>query len=1203
MRHLLKVLTCLLGYGMFITITIAQPANDDLCNATDLVIGQSCNGVPNADNTGATIQVNEPVPQDGDCATGEVGFSGGVASVWFTFTAPESGFVTIRTDRNVNGSNTDTEMGLYTLTGEDCSDLSQLVLVDCNQDNELLDSEDFFFAALGEVAVIPGETYYIQVSGWGLPGSNESTEGSFCIEVSETEPQIAAPNDSICNATPIIVGASCNGIPNGDNTNAGIEEGEIIPENCFLDFPTTVWYTFVAPPSGFVSVSTDFDLDVENANEDTELAVYRLGNGSCDNPASLELLACNQDGGVIKELNGLISALEIIPGETIYVQVSGFFEGPFCLEVNEITPPANDNVCAASPLVVGATCNGVPNADNSFATLEDGENIPACFPETSSTLWYSFTAPPSGFVTVRTDLALTGDDEANRSTNTALAVYNLPGGDCNEISDFRLISCSDGGGREGFENNAVLDTVALTPGNTYYIQAATSNLTRGPFCVEISSLEAPFVPNGDNVCEAVALSVDGIQQIFTHKNATIQNGETILERPTSGCEFNLGWCGDSTINNSIWYTFVAPASGAVEIDLCNNGQVTTFDTQIALYEVGDCNDFSTFTFIGANDDFGGCSFASQLEALCLTPGQTYHLLVDGFNGTEGETGITLSPLSPQPLAVMGTETAPSCESSNNGQIFLSVNNGAPPYSYAWNTGDTTAVLSAVGAGEYMVTVTDGCDSTSVQSFSLELQSMLTVDVGPDTTICAGEQIVLGGRPTVLGGIPFVRENVLVVDFESSVFARVGLQSPSVSTEISNGLLDGRFVGGDLGPDGMYTIDALNNQLILLDSLTGTRRILGTSMPITNHFWRGIAWDIISQKLYGLSVGASGGGQLYQFNLENGVAIPTVAVVGLQDPEWIAVSNDGEMYSLDLATDDLHLIDINTGNTSRIGNIGFNAGFNQDADFDPFSNNLFMAAYQQGAFQSELRQINLATGRSTSIGVIAGTSQVGALAISGKEFIGEYEYEWSPVGDLNDASIPNPVASPLVSTAYSLRVTDACGTSDRIFKTVIVSDPNLLISSTPDNGSGNGTASASVAGGTPPYTYLWSDGQTTEEADSLSAGTITVTVTDNAGCTVTDSISINVATSIKDQLSAGIYTMSLFPNPATDVLEVSLSQERVERLSIQLISINGQVLETLKYQPAQELRTQIDLSQLSAGYYILKLENETGATFERFTIIR
>ena len=59
-----------------------------------------------------------------------------------------------------------------------------------------------------------------------------------------------------------------------------------------------------------------------------------------------------------------------------------------------------------------------------------------------------------------------------------------------------------------------------------------------------------------------------------------------------------------------------------------------------------------------------------------------------------------------------------------------------------------------------------------------------------------------------------------------------------------------------------------------------------------------------------------------------------------------------------------------------------------------------------------------------------------------------------------------------------------------------------------NGSTDGTATATVTGGVLPYTYLWSDGQTTSTATGLAAGSYIVTITDDSSCTDSMSITIN-----------------------------------------------------------------------------------------------
>jgi gliding motility-associated-like protein len=59
------------------------------------------------------------------------------------------------------------------------------------------------------------------------------------------------------------------------------------------------------------------------------------------------------------------------------------------------------------------------------------------------------------------------------------------------------------------------------------------------------------------------------------------------------------------------------------------------------------------------------------------------------------------------------------------------------------------------------------------------------------------------------------------------------------------------------------------------------------------------------------------------------------------------------------------------------------------------------------------------------------------------------------------------------------------------------------------GTANGTATAATSGGTLPYTYLWSGGQTTSSISGLLPGTYTVTVTEGTGCVITDSVAVVV----------------------------------------------------------------------------------------------
>lgn len=98
-------------------------------------------------------------------------------------------------------------------------------------------------------------------------------------------------------------------------------------------------------------------------------------------------------------------------------------------------------------------------------------------------------------------------------------------------------------------------------------------------------------------------------------------------------------------------------------------------------------------------------------------------------------------------------------------------------------------------------------------------------------------------------------------------------------------------------------------------------------------------------------------------------------------------------------------------------------------------------------------------------------------------------------------------NPSVPTQYYVWGYDANGCSDSASFSIT---PVVIVTTTVSNTSctGNtGTATALASGNAPPYTYLWSNGQTTQQITGLPVGTYTVTVTDANGCISIDTASI------------------------------------------------------------------------------------------------
>lgn len=136
---------------------------------------------------------------------------------------------------------------------------------------------------------------------------------------------------------------------------------------------------------------------------------------------------------------------------------------------------------------------------------------------------------------------------------------------------------------------------------------------------------------------------------------------------------------------------------------------------------------------------------------------------------------------------------------------------------------------------------------------------------------------------------------------------------------------------------------------------------------------------------------------------------------------------------------------------------------------------------------------------------------GAIQISANGGTSPYSYQWVNGAQIllsqTTASITN-----IPAETYFLTVTDGngCQQSDSF----LVSGPSLPLSGSlaridvDCHSELTGSLSLSSSGGTPNYSYTWSDGATTPNLAAVGAGTYSVTVTDANGCTWNDSVAIN-----------------------------------------------------------------------------------------------
>lgn len=201
-------------------------------------------------------------------------------------------------------------------------------------------------------AFVPGSmTYYLHVRSI-CSGSATSTWTST--------PFIS--NNDASGAVMLTVNGGCSGNPY-NNSTATQSTGEPYPScNNYSTGHHTVWFKFVAPANGAVKVSTD--VVPAGTHQDTKIALFSATDSS--NYSTFTIISCDEDGGVNINYNSNLYAVDLIPGNTYYVQVDGWSPtdaGTFCVTVDSLT-----NSMIASNAVTCVTTFQTPEGSNTAYT-------------------------------------------------------------------------------------------------------------------------------------------------------------------------------------------------------------------------------------------------------------------------------------------------------------------------------------------------------------------------------------------------------------------------------------------------------------------------------------------------------------------------------------------------------------------------------------------------------------------------------------------------------------------------------------------------------------------------------------------------------------------------------------------------------------------------------------------------------------------
>ncbi|MGJ8661716.1 MAG: glycine-rich protein, partial [Bacteroidota bacterium] len=186
-----------------------------------------------------------------------------------------------------------------------------------------------------------------------------------------------------------------------------------------------------------------------------------------------------------------------------------------------------------------------------------------------------------------------------------------------------------------------------------------------------------------------------------------------------------------------------------------------------------------------------------------------------------------------------------------------------------------------------------------------------------------------------------------------------------------------------------------------------------------------------------------------------------------------------------------------------------------------------------------------TNVSTGVPCFGDTTGTATLTISGGT--PTYSVSWAAGGTgVTNNSLPGGT--------NNFTITDGNGCSTN--GTLTITQPTALSLTTvitPESFGNDGEIDLTVTGGTPSYTYLWSNSATTEDLTSLVAGNYDVTVTDGNGCSATLSNTVNSVVGIEEKNNE--FGFELYPNPSNGQFVVTLSNPSSNN-SIQVFDVLG-----------------------------------------------
>ncbi|MEL6922768.1 MAG: T9SS type A sorting domain-containing protein [Bacteroidota bacterium] len=524
---------------------------------------------------------------------------------------------------------------------------------------------------------------------------------------------------------------------------------------------------------------------------------------------------------------------------------------------------------------------------------------------------------------------------------------------------------------------------------------------------------------------------------------------------------------------------------------------------------------------------------------------------------------------------------PLCADTCDGALSINVSGGDGELNILWSNGATTANLDNLCAGTYAVVVTDAAGCSISNSFDLVEPTPLSVAINASDESANGASdgsISLnvsggtgdytyswsnGARTSDINQLSPGIYEIEVVDANGCTIS----QSVSISAFNCSSI-------------------AFNTSIIPVDCAGACNGTATIALENSEDFE--ITWSDgqTGASVSGLCVGR------YSVNITSSDNCTATAEVEITAPEDLVV--ELEATPGDCKDQSGAVARVSGGVLPYV--YSWSNGANT-ANVDGLEDGLYQISITDGNGCQAVQEIEVIRSSNplsysleslpiSCFGAADGSVSVGALNGSGP-----FRYEWN-TGDTTQT------ISNVAPGSYSVIVTDTVGCS--IGQAIELTQPdeiNLAFTSTLKEDTRTGDLTVTASGGTPPYSYAWSNDATTVEIKDVPYGNYTVIVTDANGCTVERSIMLGTTST---GTIASLQRLALFPNPTQGVIQLDLLLSRSEVLTLQIHNVLGKVVweEQLK---TNGLKKVLQLEHLPKGSYFLHLVNKEGRVARRFIL--